>query len=410
MLEINLLPVREARRKADIRQQLMQLMFVLLLTTGAIGFWHSRVADEISMSEVRVMQMQNDIKQFKPQLDQVAAFKIKKARLEKKIDVIDGLDKARSGPVHVLAELASRTPERLWLTGVDSKGGEIRMEGRSLDNELVAKFLRGLGDSKYFAQVDLDSTQIVDGRDGLKVVKFAIRAQIVNPDAAAGSCGTGRSGDAASGGGEGRVRGGAPWKFRRSSRPGSIRSRSSRSRRGQRSSSASPRSSSPDTTSSSTPAMSEKLDGLRANELELQRKLSEVRSVAANLAAFEEEIANLELKLSKVLRQLPNEKELEVLLTDISNLGKKSGIEIKSFKRLEEVPHDFYAEVPITIEIEGEYHNLGRFFDLMSDLPRIVNMGSMTVRVSKESQESTRLKVTGTLTTFRFVGDDEKKA
>ena len=157
-------------------------------------------------------------------------------------------------------------------------------------------------------------------------------------------------------------------------------------------------------------SMAERLAGLRANELELQRKLSEVRSVAANLAAFEEEIANLELKLSKVLRQLPNEKELEVLLTDISNLGKKSGIEIKSFKRLEEVPHDFYAEVPISIEIEGEYHNVGRFFDLMSDLPRIVNMGSMIVKVSKESLDSTRLRVTGTLTTFRFVGDNEKKA
>lgn len=157
-------------------------------------------------------------------------------------------------------------------------------------------------------------------------------------------------------------------------------------------------------------AMSERLDGLRANELELQRKLSEVRSVAANIGAFEEEIANLELKLSKVLRQLPNEKELEVLLTDISNLGKKSGIEIKSFKRMEEIPHDFYAEVPISIELEGEYHNIGRFFDLMSDLPRIVNMGAMIVKVSSESLDSTRVKVTGTLTTFRFVGDNEKKA
>jgi type IV pilus assembly protein PilN len=185
MLEINLLPVREARRKADIRQQLMQLLLVLLLTAGAIGFWHSRVTEQISESEVRISQMQNDIQQFKPQLEQVAAFKLKKARLEKKIDVIDGLDRARSGPVHVLAELAARTPDRLWLTGLDSKAGEIRMEGRSLDNELVALFLRGLGDSKYFAKVDLDSTQIVDGRDGLKVMKFAIRAQIVNPDAAA---------------------------------------------------------------------------------------------------------------------------------------------------------------------------------------------------------------------------------
>ncbi len=155
--------------------------------------------------------------------------------------------------------------------------------------------------------------------------------------------------------------------------------------------------------------MSQHLDGLRANELELQRKLSEVRSVAANLGAFEEEIANLELKLSKVLRQLPNKKELEVLLTDISNLGKKSGIEIKSFKRLEEIPHDFYAEVPIAIEIDGEYHSMGRFFDMMSDLPRIVNMGSMIVKVSKESLEATRVRITGTLTTFRFVSDNEKK-
>jgi type IV pilus assembly protein PilN len=185
MLEINLLPVREARRKADVRQQLMQLVLMMLLTLGGIGFWHSRVAEEIAMSEIRVSQMQNDIQQFKPQLDQVAAFKQKKARLEKKIDVIDGLDRARSGPVHVLAELAKRTPERLWLTGLDSKAGEIRMEGRSLDNELVALFLRGLGESKYFDKVDLDSTQIVDGRDGLKVVKFAIRAQVVNPDAVA---------------------------------------------------------------------------------------------------------------------------------------------------------------------------------------------------------------------------------
>jgi type IV pilus assembly protein PilN len=185
MLEINLLPVREARRKADTRQQLMQLLLLMLVTLGAIGFWHSRVAEQISMSEVRVSQMQNDIQQFKPQLDQVAAFKQKKARLEKKIDVIDGLDKARSGPVHVLHELAGRTPERLWLTGLDSKAGEVRLEGRSLDNELVALFVRGLGDSKYFDKVDLDSTQIVDGRDGLKVVKFAIRAQVVNPDAVA---------------------------------------------------------------------------------------------------------------------------------------------------------------------------------------------------------------------------------
>jgi type IV pilus assembly protein PilO len=152
---------------------------------------------------------------------------------------------------------------------------------------------------------------------------------------------------------------------------------------------------------------SHKLDRLHAQELELQRKLSEVRSIAANIAAFEEEIANLELKLQKVLRQLPNDKEIEVLLTDVSNLGKTAGIEIKSFKRREEVVHDFYAEVPLDIEIEGQYHNIATFFDMLANLPRIVNVGSLDIKVGKDTMDSTILKVTGTATTFRFVGKGE---
>jgi type IV pilus assembly protein PilN len=160
----------------------MQLMLVLLLTVGAIGFWHSKMADEISNSEIRVSQMQNDIRQFKPQLDQVAAFKVKKARLEKKIDVIDGLDRARSGPVRVLAELASRTPDRMWLTALSTKGNAITLKGQSLDNEVVALFLRSLNESAYFADVDLDSTKLGSDKTGLKLVEFQIRAALVDPN------------------------------------------------------------------------------------------------------------------------------------------------------------------------------------------------------------------------------------
>jgi type IV pilus assembly protein PilO len=149
---------------------------------------------------------------------------------------------------------------------------------------------------------------------------------------------------------------------------------------------------------------SDRLERLHAQEFELQRRLTEVRSVAANLHEFEEEIARLELKLSKVLRQLPDKKELEVLLTDISNLGKKSGIEIKSFKRLQEVEQGFYAEVPIAIELEGGYHDVARFFDMLAKLPRIVNMGTLSIDVATENLQETRLRVEGTATTYRFVG------
>lgn len=153
---------------------------------------------------------------------------------------------------------------------------------------------------------------------------------------------------------------------------------------------------------------SSRLEKMRAQEFELQRRLSEVRSIAANLHEFEEEIARLELKLSKVLRQLPDNKELEVLLTDISNAGKKSGIEIKSFKRKSEIEHGFYAEVPIAIELEGEFHDVARFFDMLAKLPRIVNMGTLKMKVATEDLEKTRLRVEGTATTYRFLGKGKK--
>jgi len=147
----------------------------------------------------------------------------------------------------------------------------------------------------------------------------------------------------------------------------------------------------------------ERLGGLRAHELELQRKLSEVRSVAANIGAFQAEITQLQAQLAVALRQLPNEKQLEVLLADVSNLGKTAGIEIKSFKRENEQVHDFYAEVPIAVQIEGSYHEIARFFDSVSRLPRIVNMGALDMKVAKASATETRLVVSGTATTFRFV-------
>jgi type IV pilus assembly protein PilO len=147
----------------------------------------------------------------------------------------------------------------------------------------------------------------------------------------------------------------------------------------------------------------EELVQLHTQEQELQRKLSEVRSVASNVEAFELEIDQLEARLKLVIRQLPNKKQLEVLLTDISNLGKKVGIEIKSFRRQEEVVRGFYAEVPIAISIEGTYHDIARFFDMMARLPRIVNMGALTMGVVKENTQGTWLRISGIATTFRFV-------
>jgi len=182
MLQINLLPVREARRKEDARQLALQAALMLLLVAATIGFAHSYISDEIAASQGRIAQMQRDIDQYKPQLEQVAAFRKKKKQLETKIGVIDELDRARSGPVRVLSELAARTPDRLWLTSLATEGKTILMTGQSLDNDLVALFLRSLGESPYFTQVDLDKTEMKGENEGLRLMSFRIRAVLANPD------------------------------------------------------------------------------------------------------------------------------------------------------------------------------------------------------------------------------------
>lgn len=190
MIKINLLPVREARRRENVRELLIQMLLVALISGGALGLVHSRLTEHLGRASARVAEMEEDIEEFKPHLKQVAAFRSRKTRLEKKIKVINGLDHARTGPVRMFNELAIRTPERLWLTSLETRGTNIIFKGESLDNEIVAQFLRALNESAYFDNVDLDSTELGKKKKGIKLVSFHIHATTVTPgEASTGGAG-----------------------------------------------------------------------------------------------------------------------------------------------------------------------------------------------------------------------------
>lgn len=161
------------------------------------------------------------------------------------------------------------------------------------------------------------------------------------------------------------------------------------------------------------PAQAE-LDGLRSKNMQLQRKLNEVRSVASNEERVKQEIEELERKLGVALRQLPDEKELPVLLTDVTSLGKNAGLDFKAFRPRNEVRRDFYAEVPIELEFTGGFHEVAGFFDEVSRLPRIVNIGELDISIQDQESERTTLNVRGNATTFRFIegaaGVEKKRA
>ncbi|MBW2396576.1 MAG: type 4a pilus biogenesis protein PilO [Deltaproteobacteria bacterium] len=154
----------------------------------------------------------------------------------------------------------------------------------------------------------------------------------------------------------------------------------------------------------------QQLTSVHDQHLQLQRKLAEVRAVASNEDAVKAEIAALERKLSVALRQLPDSKELPVLLTDITSLGKNAGLDFKGFRPQSEVHKGFYAEVPINIEFTGQFHDAAMFFDEVSRLPRIVNMGELKIVINREDTFRTVLKVSGQATTYRFVEAPPKGA
>ena len=182
MIEINLLPVREARRRAEMQQQGILLGLVLGVAIAVCALAQATMMARLSGARDRVAQLDSQIAQFQSQLEQVEQFKKKAAEIEQKLGVIRKLELSRSGPVRLLDELASRTPEKLWITSLEAKGSLIEMKGMSLDTELIASFLNQLNDSPYVKDVELKSTELADAGT-YKLNSFLITAVLTSPEA-----------------------------------------------------------------------------------------------------------------------------------------------------------------------------------------------------------------------------------
>ena len=180
-VEINLLPHREAKRAADIRETIALLVLGLVVLGGGSFFLGSSVRSDLQLAKSNVAQLQADIERYKPQQELITKFRTRKQHLQDKLDVIDSLEKARNGPVRVLDEISLRVPDRLWLTSISTKGTEIRLKGKSLDTGVVADFLRGLNGSEYFKNVDLEKTEGGELVKGVRLVNFELRADMTTP-------------------------------------------------------------------------------------------------------------------------------------------------------------------------------------------------------------------------------------
>jgi type IV pilus assembly protein PilN len=175
MITINLLPVREERRKAWARQYLVMVLAAVGATVGlaAVHYWW--YSAEVSSAQHSAEEIQRQIDGYAPQLAQVEKFRAVKADIEKKLSIIDELSASRSGPVHLFDEIATHLPDRMWLTKMGVEGQMLTIEGVSLDNELVALFLTAMNASPVFEDVELLQTAAKEV-DGYKLNAFEVSA------------------------------------------------------------------------------------------------------------------------------------------------------------------------------------------------------------------------------------------
>jgi type IV pilus assembly protein PilO len=155
-------------------------------------------------------------------------------------------------------------------------------------------------------------------------------------------------------------------------------------------------------------AQYEELDVKRQEESKLKDDWLNKKKQAVNLDEYRNQLAEIERSFGALLKQLPNKSEMESLLVDINQAGLGRGLQFELFKPGAEVIKDFYAELPITVNLTGTYHDFGAFSGDIAKLPRIVTLNEIIVAPSGKSGEV--LTLTTTAKTFRYLDEQEVAA
>lgn len=145
------------------------------------------------------------------------------------------------------------------------------------------------------------------------------------------------------------------------------------------------------------------LDQVERQETDLRVIFEKKAQQAANLEAYEKQLEEMRESFGAMLRQLPNKTEVADLLVDVSQTGLASGLEFELFKPLQENPREFYAELPISIRVIGEYHEFGNFVSGVAALPRIVTLHNVNI-----SRVGNMLAMDLTAKTYRYLESEER--
>jgi type IV pilus assembly protein PilO len=152
------------------------------------------------------------------------------------------------------------------------------------------------------------------------------------------------------------------------------------------------------------------IDGLNVELAKVQDELVQAKKNAEELTEWRTKMKKKEVQYKTVMKALPEKEEIPTLLSGISEAGKDAGLEFVLFEPKNEKRKEFYAEIPVDIDVTGNYHQVATFFDKVANLPRIVNIRNIKMVPTKGDQGGGKaLKTTCQAVTYKFIENGGNK-
>lgn len=149
------------------------------------------------------------------------------------------------------------------------------------------------------------------------------------------------------------------------------------------------------------------LEEQKVQELSLRDDWLSKKNQSVNLEEYRRQLAEIDRSFGALLKQLPNRSEMGDLLVDINKAAQGRGLAVELFKPGSEAVKDFYAEVPITLNLAGVYHDIGAFTGDIAKLPRIVTLNDISL---SSGAKDGLLALKTTVKTFRYLDEGELSA
>lgn len=135
----------------------------------------------------------------------------------------------------------------------------------------------------------------------------------------------------------------------------------------------------------------------------IRGRISKGQATARQLPEFRAQVTDLEARLESLKPILPDERDAGDLLRRVQTLAVQSNLVIRGFKPQAISVKELHAEWPISLQLEGNYHNLGLFLDRVSKFPRIINIGNLDLAQRESPSPSATMTISCTATTFVLV-------